>query len=162
MKDLFFKFDGRISRKTFWFGTLIIFAVAFITSLVLVFVIMASLGLDEVERLDREGSPFMNLVIFLLFAVPSAALLTKRYHDRGGSAQLVILYFGLVILSLIASSLGIVGVTPEGEVTSTWGLALFGLILPIGGMILGLYFLVVCGFLKGIEGPNQYGPDPLA
>ena len=28
--------------------------------------------------------------------------------------------------------------------------------------ILALFLLVELGFRKGVEGPNQYGPDPLA
>lgn len=31
-------------------------------------------------------------------------------------------------------------------------------LIPIIG---GIWLLVECGFLRGTEGPNQYGPDPL-
>ena len=33
------------------------------------------------------------------------------------------------------------------------------LVVPVIG---ALWWLVECGFLRGTEGPNQYGPDPLA
>jgi uncharacterized membrane protein YhaH (DUF805 family) len=32
-------------------------------------------------------------------------------------------------------------------------------LIPIIG---GIWFLVECGFLRGTEGPNQYGEDPIA
>jgi uncharacterized membrane protein YhaH (DUF805 family) len=35
--------------------------------------------------------------------------------------------------------------------------SLIGLVPIIGG----IWMLVECGFLRGTEGPNQYGPDPL-
>lgn len=37
-----------------------------------------------------------------------------------------------------------------------WTLILF---VPLIGFI---WWLVECGFLRGTEGPNQYGPDPVA
>jgi uncharacterized membrane protein YhaH (DUF805 family) len=37
-----------------------------------------------------------------------------------------------------------------------WSLILF---IPLIGVI---WFLVECGFLRGTEGPNEYGADPLA
>ena len=37
-----------------------------------------------------------------------------------------------------------------------WSLIIF---VPILGV---LWWLVECGFLRGTEGPNQYGPDPVA
>ena len=33
------------------------------------------------------------------------------------------------------------------------------LLVPLVGVI---WWLIECGFLRGTEGPNQYGPDPLA
>jgi uncharacterized membrane protein YhaH (DUF805 family) len=33
------------------------------------------------------------------------------------------------------------------------------LLVPVIGVI---WWLIECGFLRGTEGPNQYGPDPLA
>jgi uncharacterized membrane protein YhaH (DUF805 family) len=40
---------------------------------------------------------------------------------------------------------------------SAWWI-LIGLVPIIGG----IWTLVECGFLRGTDGPNQYGPDPLA
>ena len=37
-----------------------------------------------------------------------------------------------------------------------WSLILF---VPIIGFI---WFLIECGFLRGTEGPNRFGPDPIA
>jgi uncharacterized membrane protein YhaH (DUF805 family) len=34
-------------------------------------------------------------------------------------------------------------------------------VLGLVAGILGIYLLVVCGFLKGTAGSNNYGPDPL-
>ena len=37
---------------------------------------------------------------------------------------------------------------------------LFNILGLIAG-VLGIYLLVVMGFLRGTPGPNAYGPDPL-
>lgn len=34
-------------------------------------------------------------------------------------------------------------------------------IVGVVTLVYGIYMLVVCGFLRGTPGPNQYGPDPL-
>jgi uncharacterized membrane protein YhaH (DUF805 family) len=44
----------------------------------------------------------------------------------------------------------------DGSKSGWWTLIV---LIPIIG---GIWFLVECGFLRGTEGPNQYGEDPIA
>lgn len=122
VKKLFFKFDGRIGRQTYWIGSLIA-GMAYSTS--------SQMCLMVVDVLDGADAPtvmtigpwafwFVSLV-FMLWA--TTALSVKRWHDRGKSGW--------------------------------W--ALFGLI-PIIGWI---WSMVELGFLKGSEGENRFGGDPL-
>ena len=34
-------------------------------------------------------------------------------------------------------------------------------ILGIATLVVSIWFLIELGFLRGTQGPNQYGPDPL-
>ena len=36
------------------------------------------------------------------------------------------------------------------------------MLIALVPLIGGLWFLIECGFLPGDDGPNEYGPDPLA
>jgi len=91
------------------------------------------------------------LPLYLIFAWMGLAIYAKRLHDRNLSSWwqaapwigCVIMYaplFGLPVFS----SLYIAGMV-IGAISMIWFLVLF----------------IICGFLKGTNGPNKYGQDPL-
>jgi uncharacterized membrane protein YhaH (DUF805 family) len=125
----FTSFEGRIPRKTFWLG----FLVLLIISWILQFIVFAIFGVSMMgdpnatpEQMAEELSAMMlPLGIVLLITLwPTLALYTKRWHDRNKSGW--------------------------------WSLILF---IPIIG---GIWMLIELGFLRGTEGANRYGPDPIA
>ena len=73
-KMLFLSFEGRITRRTFWFGTLAIVAGSAALSLVgsILGAIFAPLA-------------FIPMVLSLALLYPAAAVSAKRWHDRGKS-----------------------------------------------------------------------------
>jgi uncharacterized membrane protein YhaH (DUF805 family) len=88
----------------------------------------------------------------------------KRRHDRDNNGMDVIIYLVLSAIVLLIQALGI-GYTMT-EIPGATGLAIPQPSLPVSilSLVLGvyaIYLLVVCGFLRGTAGPNQYGPDPL-
>jgi uncharacterized membrane protein YhaH (DUF805 family) len=78
--------------------------------------------------------------------------MVKRLHDRDRPGILAAVFLGPSLLVGITDALGITG-------RGTWNTLdylLNGLVL-----IVSLWALVELGFLRGTQGPNRYGPDPL-
>jgi len=115
MKQLFFSFEGRIGRKTYWLSVLGLVGVLVVAQLLMV-------GLAAVsETLGLIGA-ILALAICAVALIPSFALPIKRWHDLDKSGWYVLLGF-----------------------------------IPV----VNLYALVMLGFVRGTEGSNQYGDDPL-
>jgi uncharacterized membrane protein YhaH (DUF805 family) len=138
--EFFFSFSGRVSRGSFWLGLLIILVV--IASMYT----MLALLLGE-AAFDDGGQPtrlFKN--IYWLMGIPLYwpifALIVKRLHDFGQGKALAWLFFVLSVLHKISDVTG-----PESLAYVT--LAVF------------MTVQVVIGCVRGISGPNEYGPDPL-
>lgn len=167
------RFDGRIGRQQFWIGAGLIFVCA----LILTIVIASALGgspltagqvapdappPDPEQLLHANAvSGWTNLVVFLIMAWPGLALCLKRRHDRGSDGKLVWVWFGFSLLVIVLQLTGLgYGVQELGEMRVVT-LNFLGSIVGLVTGILGLYMLVVLGFLKGDSGDNIYGPNPL-
>jgi uncharacterized membrane protein YhaH (DUF805 family) len=98
---------------------------------------------------------FVYLLVFfadLLVLFAHFAVAIKRLHDRDKSAWRLLLFaLPLVILQTIAY---------YTDRTST-GAVEVSLILGLACLSIIIWFLVELGFLRGMAGPNRYGPDPL-
>lgn len=172
----FIGFDGRLNRQPFWISAIVLGVVVMIITLVL----LPVLGLSVMPNLPPLGGDtstadiaaalgaaqsrgaWISIVLFLVFLYPGAALAIKRRHDRNSSGLDVWIYYGLSLITLVLTALG-VGMTPtdfgNGVVMNMPGPIITGLNLIMG--VYAIYLLVVLGFLKGTAGPNNYGPDPL-
>lgn len=171
-KFLFGSFDGRISRKTFWIGTVIL-AIALI---VVSFLVLPILGLGmmnpalpggDVEAMGQQfldaasRAGWANLVVILIFAYPFMAMWLKRRHDRNSPGWDVYVYFALLALLSVLQGLGLCFTISEVNGVPMPTPTLIGTIVPAIVALLAVYLLVVMGFLKGDSGANAYGPDPL-
>jgi len=133
---LFTSLNGRISRQTFWIGFAFL-AAAELANSSLAYVI-------ESERL--RAIPDLALT-YLEFA-----LATKRANDRNLPPWVVALFFGInAALDLFILFTG--SFDPESPIAE---------IITLPFAILGVILLIELGFRRGTEGPNRYGPDPLA
>jgi uncharacterized membrane protein YhaH (DUF805 family) len=133
---LFTSLNGRISRQTFWIGFAFL-AAAELANSSLAYVI-------ESERL--RAIPDLALT-YLEFA-----LATKRANDRNLPPWVVALFFGInTALDLFILFTG--SFDPESPIAE---------IITLPFAILGVILLIELGFRRGTEGPNRYGPDPLA
>lgn len=134
-KNLYLSLDGRINRKPFWLGLLVMVIVTW----VLEFVLFAIFGVNMMPNVDPNADPAAAAeaasammgkmmvplgILWLIIIWPAICLYAKRWHDRDKSGW--------------------------------W--TLIGLVPVIGG----IWMLVELGFLRGTEGPNRFGPDPLA
>ncbi|HUC50402.1 MAG TPA: DUF805 domain-containing protein [Xanthobacteraceae bacterium] len=135
---LYNNFEGRISRKTFWI------AVAVLTVAELIGYIVA-------EQLEGDR---LSAIVDLAFIYPEFAVAVKRAHDRNMPVLLLVVFFGASAFLDFLTVLQITGTQDEPSpiLVAIW--------LPFS--VLSLFLLVELGFRKGVDGPNQYGPDPLA
>ncbi len=149
--QLFMSFEGRISRRTFWFG-------------ILVFVI-AGLGFSllalPVARSVGPAFRIPGFLLSLLLLYPLGALIVKRLQDRDMPAT----PWAYVHLSAIAVS-GFVNTFKIGFVTRRIGA--FAIEAPGAAayavlaacMMINLGMFIVLGFFRGTNGPNRYGAPP--
>lgn len=140
---LFTSFEGRISRQPYWIGVIILIA----ASLVITFLLALLVGI--------QGRSFLILsfVIQLVLLYPSAALMVKRFQDRNRAGWFAALLLVPIILQGITNIIGITGdPLNQGMLDYLFAAWIF---------VVGIWFFIELGCLRGTVGPNQYGPDPL-
>ena len=130
---LFFGFSGRINRAKFWIASLV---------LMIAFVIPFMLAMATMSTVMW----ILAVVVFVAASISGLAVGAKRLHDRDRSAWwLVLFYLGPGFLQAMGEAMGEIGV-----------------IFLVIGFGISIWALVELGFLRGTQGPNRFGPDPLA
>jgi len=133
-KYLYTSFEGRINRQPYWIGALVLVGALIVINLVLIL-------------LAGFAGLIIVYIISLLVIYPSLAMMIKRFHDRNKSGWWsLIFYIPAIINGVISAS------APDSSLTMITGLIT---------LVVSIWFLVELGFLKGTDGPNDYGPDPL-
>lgn len=128
----YFSFAGRANRQRYWLVVLATYA------------LMLLVGLFAMV-IPFVGPAIAGIVIIGGVWV-SLAISSRRLHDRNKSAWwLVAMYLPIAILSALGALVG-----------DEAGAAFDALSLPFS-----IWILVELGCLKGTEGPNRFGPDPL-
>ncbi|MDF7676868.1 DUF805 domain-containing protein [Neisseriaceae bacterium ESL0693] len=133
------QFSGRASRKELWSFMPISMIFLFIIALILAVGIPYLYGSTKNENPTQATALILGMFLFSVISVivifiSQVSLLVRRLHDVDVSGWLVTIY---VIVTIIQCT-----VFPQ-----------------IG--IISLIFWIVLGFLKGTDGPNQFGDDPL-
>jgi uncharacterized membrane protein YhaH (DUF805 family) len=145
MEELFeflFGASGRIGRAKYWRSVLIYIGGGLMTSVILFTAAGIAAPLLVV----------MVVVVLLPWLLWGFSFTTKRLHDRDKSAWwLVVFYLVPGVLGQLANAAWSGGAT---------GAALHTL-LALAGFALSIWGFVEIGCLRGTEGPNGYGPDPL-
>ena len=134
---LFASFEGRIPRLPFWIAALVLNVFAFIA-----------------DRLAMEaGGHPAAAVVGLAFLYPSLALSIKRAHDRGRSDGYLLFFFLPAFLASFMQVLGYMDAQgPMGPVLVLLGLWVLAALITL---------VIDLGLMRGEEGPNRFGPDPL-
>jgi uncharacterized membrane protein YhaH (DUF805 family) len=135
---LYTSLDGRINRKPYWLGVLILLAVAIPVQLVAYFV---------------AGMTASTIVGFI-FLWPSFALAVKRAQDRNRPMWIIAIFFALV---LIINVMELAGISNGADGQPTTIFSIISIVFLIGA----IYVFIDIGLLRGTRGPNPYGPDPL-
>lgn len=140
---LFTSFDGRINRKPYWLGVLVIVVAAIVVSIVF----------GAVLGFESRGFRVASFLIQLAFLYPGAALMAKRLHDRNRPTWWIAIALVPAVLQGLLGALGVIG-DPLNQNALDY---LLGLVM----FVIGVWFLIELGFLRGTLGANAYGPDPL-
>ena len=141
LPELFFSIDGRIGRAKFWLGAFVLAVI----SAGATYAIVVLIGVSQ------AAIAFTAAVAFAL-AYPSYAVMAKRFQDRGKPGALALI---CLVPAYAVNLLYTFGVLDPVE-PSTLARALDAIIA-----LIFLWYLVDLGLLKGTQGPNSYGPDPL-
>ena len=149
--------SGRASRSEFWWFQL--FAI----------LLMLALGsweiLCDVVTMDMYWA--MTGVLFRIhyaLLLPSAGVWIRRLHDRGKSGVSCAVTIGcgeILFLWHYANEIAIYSRLFSRYSLYGSSIRVFLLIVSLLGCVAGLYSLWQSLF-KGTDGPNAYGPDPLA
>jgi uncharacterized membrane protein YhaH (DUF805 family) len=137
--QLLFSFQGRINRAKYWLIA------------ILSLVVMVLVGSAAFFLFAMGGGGFI-LGSVLMFAVGIGAIWiglavgAKRLHDLGKSAWWLLLFY------VVPGVLQGIGDRLDVPLAYVFYLPAFGI---------WLWALIELGFLRGTQGPNQYGPDPL-
>lgn len=78
---LFTSMDGRINRRAFWMGIVVLIVISLIAS-----IIDLVLGLPTVGQRGPVG-----IIVSIILIYPSIALSAKRWHDRDKSAWWILI-----------------------------------------------------------------------
>ncbi|MCG9576210.1 DUF805 domain-containing protein [Vibrio tubiashii] len=137
MKDLLFSFQGRIGRKTYWIWNVVYYLM----------IVGFAMGMNVLA----PSIAHLILPVFLIvILVPDLAITAKRWHDRGKSSWWLLLNIPLVIGRLTV---------PVGDPSLAGQPSMLQAATSFAALVCGLWILVECGFLKGTDGENQYGPE---
>jgi uncharacterized membrane protein YhaH (DUF805 family) len=134
---LYTGFDGRIGRRTFWIGFLILIVIEIAAHLL-------AAGLFN-ERLAA--------IVDLAFTYPEFALLGKRAQDRDLPLFLIA---GFLTMSVVLNLLILIGLAGPAEQPSP-----LYMVLALLWLVYAAALLIDLGFRRGTVGPNRHGPDPL-
>lgn len=139
-------FSGRASRSEYWFFILFCILVRFGAN-ILNTIVVSSTGM--------AGLNIISAMAMLALALPQLSAQVRRLHDTGRSGFWV-LGFILYVIGAIIAFFSLFGVRPDAGGSAS--LVLIALILIGTAYAVGLVALTA---LKGTEGANRYGPDPL-
>ncbi|QRN97586.1 DUF805 domain-containing protein [Archangium violaceum] len=150
-KTLFLTPQGRIGRRDFWIGFLIVMVASAVLQII----------------------PFIGQLLGLLLFWPQICIHSKRLHDMGKSAWLLLAPFIVSVIcvgvSIATGSMAMMGAarvnesggdaSSAGNAMAAWGAAMGFMAL---GFLVGFAFLLWVGLSKGQPGLNRFGPPPVS
>ncbi|MGH6792287.1 MAG: DUF805 domain-containing protein [Methyloceanibacter sp.] len=161
LKQLLFSFKGRIGRQYWWLASL---AVALLAGMAnsLIEIMAKTSGHGTIDPTTQEFEPSAPyvvaiLVLGLLNLWISCAIAAKRLHDRDRTGWWLVV--PLIAISASFAAIAWASNLPEDQSTPYFGI---GIAILLAAMAIGIWLTIELGFLKGTQGPNRFGPDPLA
>jgi len=160
---IYTSFEGRLNRKPFWLGILLLVAVSIVIDVAFVIYLAVRSGMPASANAS-EWEPWLNnlasqvklanFVLQLILLYPSAALMVKRLHDRNRPGYFAV--FGLAP-GLLYNLVDLAGVTSSDPAKMN----VLEIVLLIVTIAVGIWLFIELGCLRGTVGSNRFGPDPL-
>ena len=142
LKEKYATFSGRASRSEYWWFVLFNILVGIVTN-----ILDAVFGTQILLGVDKYGNPqilgIITTIVGLALLLPCFAVTFRRLHDRNLPGWYIFVPFILLIVGAILA-----------------GIPILALILAIAAIGVTIYIFVMT-ILKGDNGTNNYGPDPL-
>jgi uncharacterized membrane protein YhaH (DUF805 family) len=161
-RDYFFSFEGRAPRSEYWLFIGISIGYVFLMEIVVPSLVRSSGPEVSVEILPvvgfpRSGGPFEFLLFVLSLPLywPALAIGVRRLHDRNKGSEWAWLLLGVPMLAKLTMVLLDMGRMNLGIFRYPYFLIL------TASVAVSVWALVELGFLRGTEGDNRFGPDPL-
>ena len=139
-RQLLFGFSGRINRARFWIGTILL-VVAWIAA----WTLFSWMFMQAGPLIPVYG---FGIVAGAVILWGQLGICIKRLHDRGRSGWWLLIFWALPAAVNYVGQ----GFTEEDSLR-------IAAAVVIGAI--GLWSLIEFGFLRGVKGSNNYGPDPL-
>jgi uncharacterized membrane protein YhaH (DUF805 family) len=164
LTELLFSFKGRINRKPWWIAAIAVGLASGALTGILEFAAKSSGSVvidpdtNQIEPTGLFGAAVF--VVGLANTWINFALGVKRLHDRDRSGWWLVAQFAILVLAVVA----VVGSIVAYQAQISNGLILIYLIaavLGIAALVISIWLFVEIGFLRGTQGPNRFGPDPL-
>ncbi len=144
---LYTSFEGRINRKPYWIGLIVLIIVMMVIIFGASFLLIGSI----VEPTFQTR--LVTFVLQILFLYPSTALMVKRLHDRNRPSYWAAFILVPMVLKSLTDLMGMTG-DPLNQNALDY-------LLNIIVFVVSIWFFVELGCLRGTVGTNQYGPDPI-
>ena len=139
-------FSGRARRSEYWW--FILFSVL---------ATLAGAAVDQVLHPHQDGGPVSSLVSLALF-LPQLGVTVRRLHDTGRSGWWIGGFIVYLIGAIMVSFMVVFGPAGRGSPGNE------GEIVPavlFGGVAIYAIWLFVLTVLRGTDGANRYGADPV-
>jgi uncharacterized membrane protein YhaH (DUF805 family) len=160
LTELLFRFKGRINRKPWWLASL---AVGIATSLITAILefaasVSGNMAVDPGTQL-LEPTGILGLAVLAVGLANTwiaFALCVKRLHDRDRTGWWLVWQSLILVLAVI---LIVVAIAVPNEQAPLWDALAGG--TSVAAFAISVWLFVEIGFLRGTQGPNRFGPDPL-
>ncbi len=143
--SLLTSFSGRIGRRSWWIGVVIISAGNLIGTLLFNPDPLATYGLRAVHL-----PSWPETIWRLVWLVPATAITVKRFNDRNWPSWLGYTFAPFWTVVELLEHFGLL-VNPDTRTTFVFFVM----------MTYSAFVVIDNGFFRGTVGPNRYGPDPL-
>lgn len=163
---LLFGFNGRISRKTYLLAAIALMIVMGTVMLAGTALVTGDPFSPLVWTFRHENIGFWGPIyggVILVTLWPALALAVKRLHDRNYSTWVCLaFYFGIVTAAAAVLWFSPMGLGAVDAVNAAQSARSIILISALALWPAALWFAAEAMFMRGVPGPNAWGPDPLA
>jgi uncharacterized membrane protein YhaH (DUF805 family) len=158
--ELLFSFKGRIQRLYFWVPSLVVGVIVgmLTTSLQFWAQQVGSGAIDpDTQQFEPSGPFAIGIgIIAILNMWINFALCTKRLHDRDRTGWWLVVQFLTLSVTVIIL---VVAILMQEDQRVPWFV-----VAGVGGavsFVVSIWLFIEIGFLRGTQGPNRFGADPL-